>query len=168
MSYAHYARGSKSVCNKCGNTGLLPFILPDGATSKHAQVFCSCHPTYGDNRFDSTPLPTQGRRPGSGSKKLPRKIPKGRMHLYTDDLDFPVSFDFYRALCKKYEWPCPDSQYPQEQETPKPQEVVHVIRHSEMSQQESDMLQQLSREVKYLREKLAEKEKKLDNNDVGW
>jgi len=38
----------------------------------------------------------------------------------------------------------------------KPQEIVHVVRHSEMSKQESDMLQQLSREVKYLRNQVKE------------
>jgi len=112
-------------CSKCGGTGLLPLILPNGTKSNHAEVFCECHRTYGDNAFQTFPLTTEGRRPGSGSKKLPRTIPRGRRHLYIDDFDFPVSYDFYRSLCQEHGWHDPGSDYPAPVEQQEPQEMVH-------------------------------------------
>ena len=30
------------TCEKCGGTGLVPFVLPDGSKSRYAQSFCEC------------------------------------------------------------------------------------------------------------------------------
>ena len=46
----------------------------------------------------------------------------------------------------------------------KPQEIVHIVRHSNMGKQEFDTLQQLSREVTYLRNEVKELSKKKKGN----
>jgi len=77
------------------------------------------------------------------------RIPTGRYHQ--------SSCDFYCNKPTRY-------RDLEQQEDPQPREVVHVVHHSEMSKQESDMLQQLSREVKYLRTKLDERDKRQEHN----
>ena len=61
------------------------------------------------------------------------RIPTGRYHQSSCDL-YCNKPTYYREL--------------EQQEAP---EIIHVVRHSNMNKQEFDILQQLSREVKYLR-----------------
>lgn len=66
------------MCNKCGNTGLLPFEK-SGKVIPNAFVHCSCHPTYGDN-----------------------PEPERYYPLKPEDFDFPCSASFrgyYQQLC---------------------------------------------------------------------
>ena len=46
----------------------------------------------------------------------------------------------------------------------KPQEIVHIVQYSNMGKQEFDTLQQLSREVTYLRNEVKELSKKKKGN----
>ena len=136
-------------CSKCDGSGKIPLKNKAGEVVPYAWVFCECHPVYGDNTCPSIPLVTEGRRPGTGSQRLPRKIPRGRMHLYIDDFDFPMSYDFYRSLCCEYGWPDPGSLEPKTIELqPQIQEVIH--RHSDMGKKEFDLLQQTAHKVDYL------------------
>jgi len=141
------------TCSICGGTGLLPFVKPNGTISKHAKVFCDCHPVYGTNAHTSIPLATQGNRPGIGSRTY--KQQRGRLHLYPDDFDFPMSYSVYRSLCQQYGWQDPGPDRPPEQEQ-KPQVVEHIVRHSNLGAKEFDLLQQTALKVQYLDEKLTE------------
>lgn len=57
---------NRVFCEKCNNTGLLPFIKPDGSISKFARVFCECREA--DHEYCPTPRP--------------------------QDIDFACSYDF--------------------------------------------------------------------------
>ncbi len=56
-------------------------------------------------------------------------------------------------------WNVPGDLEPEPPATPRPQEVIH--RHSNMSKQDYDLLQQTSARVKYLEKKLAERDQTI-------
>lgn len=115
---------------KCNGSGLIPFRNKEDKIVNHTFLFCECHPVYGDDAIPSIPLVTQGRRPGIGSRKLPRPIPRGRMHLYVDDFDFPMSYSFYRSLCREHGWTDPGDdrmpEEPKEEIISQPRPIVNV------------------------------------------
>lgn len=147
-----------TICKTCGGTGLLPLILPDGTTSKYAQVFCDCHPQFGVDAHNPIPLTTQSNRPGTGSRTYREQ--RGRLHLYQDDWDFPMSYDFYRMLCQEHGWDDPGSDYLSEPAKPEPQIIEHIHRSSNMSHKDFAELQNLRGQVKYLQSEIEELQRK--------
>ena len=158
---------SQKQCPKCQGKGLLPFVK-EGKVIPHTFLFCESHPQYGSEVYDQTPdrVPVDG----VGKRPLlakPSTIPKGRMRLYIDDFDFPMSYDYYRSLCQYHGWPNPGSDRVTEQaSSPLDQVIVH--RHSNMSRQEADMLQQAVLKIGWLEKKLAEREKKTKEKESGY
>ncbi len=73
------------------------------------------------------------------------------------DFDFPMSYDFYRSLCRHHEWPDPGSDRPQEPEEQVSQVVEHIHRHSDMGKKEFDLLQQTVLKVDHLEKRLNER-----------
>jgi len=76
-------------CKKCKHTGLIPFKNKEGKVVPNASIFCSCHPVYGDN-----PEPERYHR------------------VKPSDIDFPVSYSYYRSLCQHHGWEDPGSDFP--------------------------------------------------------
>lgn len=116
-------------CPKCKGTGYMPY-LKNGKVIPGIRVYCECH----------------------------QDEPEHYHPVSVDDFDFPCS-DTFRGYYHQY---CgvPDPGYipPQpELPEPKPQEVIH--RHSDISKQEYDLLQQTARRVSYLEKLLAERQK---------
>lgn len=141
-------------CKNCKGEGKIPFVK-NGKVIPYTWVFCDCHPQYGVDVRGSIPLATEGRRPG-----IRGKITRGRMHLYEDDFDFPMSYDFYRSLCLEHGWQDPGSNYPQVSEQ-QPQVIEHIHFHSNLSKKEWDEMEQtrlrtlhLQRELKELQDKI--------------
>ena len=114
-------------CNKCNNTGLIPFKNKAGKLIDHAFIYCECH--------------------NEPAHDYPALSPSA--------LDFPVSYSFYRSLCQEYGWPDPGTLSPLEIE-PKPQVIEHIHRHSGMGRREFDLLQQTVLKAEYLAQKLTE------------
>lgn len=131
------------MCDKCGNSGLLPFTGKDGRVRQDVHIFCDCHPIYGENAYNGCYSP-----------------------LRPEDIDYPVSYSFYRSLCLEHGWSDPGDERSQEIEsegqasTPvaAPQEIIH--RHSDMGQAEFNLLQEHDRTLKYLMSKQKGKEEK--------
>ena len=146
-------------CEKCKGEQKFPLKNKEGKVIPFAWVFCDCHPQYGTNVVGSVPVPTLGRRPPSRGT-----IPKGRMHLYEDDFNFAMSYDFHRFLCWQHGWPEPTSIYPTE---PMPQVIQHIHRTSDMSKREFDLLEQTKRSVDYLEKELNKftQTKRVDKQD---
>ena len=102
---------SKHKCpyNVCDGSGILPFTGKNGKVRNDVVLFCDCHPIYGvDANNCGIAVDTQGRRPGVTGKRTPR----GRMHLYANDFDFPMSWSTYRSLCAQHGWDDPGTDIP--------------------------------------------------------
>ncbi len=149
---------SKCPYSKCDGSGLLPFKREDGSVSSHCKIFCDCHPIYGVDAHTPVPLATQGNRPGTGSRTY--KQQRGRLHLYQDDWDFSMSYDFYRMLCQEHGWDDPGSDYLSEPPKPEPQVTEVIHRHSDMSHKDFTELQNLRGQMKYLQSKIEELQRK--------
>lgn len=131
------------VCESCRGTGLIPFEK-NGEIIPGAYLHCSCHPVYGDD-----PEPE-------------------RYHaVEAADFDFPASASF-----RGYSFELsgqPDSGYtpPTPQlEAPPPKVIEH--RHSNMSRQDYALLRDLQGQVKYLQDKLTEREKPRKPKPEGY
>ena len=121
------------TCKKCQGTGLLPFSK-NGRVITDAYLYCTCHPVYGDNP--------------------PAKL----SHDITPDMfDYPMS-DTYRATSYRF---CgvPDPGYvPPEPIQLEPVTRVIEHRHSDMSKDDFKLLRNLEGQVKYLQQKLMERQ----------
>jgi len=112
-------------CQKCNDTGLVPSTALGKFSGKpipHCYQPCECQEAH---------------------EYYPRLKPS--------DLDFPMSYDFYRGLCQEHGWQDPGSDYPEEIE---PSEVIHRHFHSDLSQKQNDGINQLILRVKYLDKKV--------------
>jgi len=122
-------------CPKCDGSGLIPFYNKQGILVPHCYTFCDCHLVYGLN-----PEPEHYRP------------------LKAEDIDYAVSYDwrshFEEQITGK---PLPGIEPP---EPEKPPEQVIIHRHSDMSKQDYDTLQQTSRQVKNLQSQIDEITKK--------
>jgi hypothetical protein len=66
-------------CEKCAHTGLIPFIK-NGRVIPNVHLFCECNP-----QSDGCSQPYS--------------------HQYTSDMfDYPMSYSFYRMLCREHGW----------------------------------------------------------------
>ena len=141
----------KYPCELCDGSGLLPLVLPDGAISKYAKIFCDCHQAPSDPKPEhyNLPLVTEGRRPGIGSQKIAWSIPRGRRHLYLDDFDFTMSYSVYRSLCQEYGWADPGPDKPPELE---PKGASPLFRPRPVDNE----VDRLKGEVNYLFQKITE------------
>ena len=82
--WTYAAAGIKPLCEKCLGEGKLPFVK-NGKTIPNVLVYCDC---YQEPRYDP--------------------------HPYSDDLiDFPISWDFHRALSVDAGLPDPGAIIPQ-------------------------------------------------------
>ena len=68
-------QGVKPFCDKCNNTGKIPFIK-EGRVIPHAIIYCECHEDEPDHYYPIDP----------------------------GDFDFPISYSYYRSLCQQYGW----------------------------------------------------------------
>lgn len=134
--------------NKCDGSGFLPFIK-NGKRIANVTLFCECHPIYGEDAYESIPLVTEGKRSG-----VVGKIQRGRLHLYQDDFDFPMSYDFYRSLCQLHGWDDPG-----EDTLPEPEIVKEKIREP-WSREQWQYVQQTRAMTLHLQKKVAELYKK--------
>ena len=75
-----------SDCQTCGGSGLLPFRNKDGKLIPHTWVYCTC---YQEKEEHFSPISP-------------------------DDIDYPVSYSYYRSLCQHYGWPDPGPLEPPE------------------------------------------------------
>lgn len=66
-------------CLKCNGTGLIPLKRKDGSVVPHAWVYCECY----------------------------EEEPEHFYPLRPEDIDFPISYSYYRALCQHHGWPDP-------------------------------------------------------------
>ena len=64
----------KPYCDKCNNTGLIPFIKKDGTVSSYAKVFCDCHEDELEYDYPISP----------------------------EDFDFPMSYDFRSFIEERF------------------------------------------------------------------
>ena len=112
-------------CGKCNHTGLIPFIK-NGKIIPNTFLFCECHE---EHEYHSSSKPS--------------------------NFDFPMSYGVYRSLCQQYGWNDLGPDRPSEPVKPQPREQVIVHRHSNISKQDYDLLQQTARRVAYLEKKLA-------------
>ena len=113
---------AKCKYNLCNGSGLLPFTGKDGKVRKDVQLFCDCHPQYGvDSLYDDHYTP-----------------------LKPEDIDYSVSYSYYRSLCQYHGWPVPDSDRLSEPEPEQRDEVVHrvVYQHSDLT---ADTLKRIDR-----------------------
>ncbi len=133
---------------KCKGEGLIPFIGSDGKTRNDTFHYCDCHPIYGVNAHVPVPLATQGNRPGVGSRTY--KQQRGRLHLYPDDFDFPMSYSVYRSLCQQHGFndPGPDRL---DLESPKPTPEIEP----EWSRQQWQSVKQLRAMVNHLNHQIT-------------
>jgi len=118
---------------RCDGSGLLPFVGKDGKARSDVHLFCDCHPQYGENAKDGYYSP-----------------------LRPEDIDYPVSYSYWRSLCQNHGWQDPGSDYPPEPHEEAPKEQVIVHRHSNMGKLEYDLLQQTANQVKFLQAKVDE------------
>jgi len=94
----------KPKCPICKGTGLLPFVNKESKTIPHAFLFCECS-EYNHPEID-------------------------HFHpLVPSDIDYPVSYSHYRALCQYHGWPDPGDDSLIEQastnESAAPREIIH-------------------------------------------
>src|SRR3990167_10740966 len=72
----------EGICAQCKGTGLLPFVK-DGRVIPHAYIFCDCSPY------------------------LHPELDDHFRNLRPDDIDYPISYSHYRALCQYHGWADP-------------------------------------------------------------
>ena len=127
-SYTLPQKQQEIGCLRCNHTGFIPFIKPDGTTSRFARVFCpECHED--DHEY------------------LPVK---------PSDIDFACSYAWRSHFEEMATGKPLDSIEPRELEPQSPPEQIIVHRTSSMGKQEYDLLQQTARKLEYLEKKLAE------------
>jgi len=119
----------KPHCDKCNNTGLIPFIK-NGNTIPNAFVYCECYQE------------TEHYNPVS-----------------PEDIDFPVSYSFYRSLCQQHGWTDPGSDMPH---IDVPKETKQPEPEGEWTRRQWDVIRQLEAEVRGWRQKHAEMMLKMD------
>ena len=125
----------ENVCTICGGTGLVPSKVLgkfSGELIENCYTNCECR----------------------------KEEPEYYREVRPEDFDFPMSYDCYRSLCHQHGWPDPGDDRPPEPPELEPQVVEHIHRHSDMSRKEFAQLQSLIGEVKYLREMVAERQKR--------
>ena len=84
-------------CQRCNDTGELPFYRADGSVVPHVKVFCKCQDVHQDDRY---------------------------YPIKPEDIDFPVSYDYWRHLSQYHGWPDPGNQDIKEV-VPEKQEIIH-------------------------------------------
>ena len=130
------------MCNKCKNSGLVPFVNRRGKTIPGAFLHCSCHPVYGDEGYQSGALPTRGHRPYTKRGS----VSKGKLRVYHSDFDFPCSELFRGYYDEVYAEHPMDIIPPSERQKPEPK-VIYRTR-------PSGELESIKGQVLYLQEKL--------------
>lgn len=136
---------TQGKCPKCDGSGLIPFTK-NRKVIPNTFLHCDCHPVYGDN-----PKPDRYH------------------HLTPDMFDYPMS-DTFRGYSYQYCGVTDPGYIPPELPQPEPQvrEVIH--RHSDMSQKDYEVLQQLRGQVRYLQSKVEEGNKRYKpvNKATGY
>lgn len=67
----------KCPYNRCDGSGLIPFLGKDGKPVPTAFTYCECHES---------------------------NQPARHHYLKPEDIDFPVSYSYYRGLCREHGW----------------------------------------------------------------
>jgi len=138
------------MCDKCGNTGLIPFIGKVGKVVPGTFLHCSCHRDYGSKAHDCGTLPTRGRRPSVNWNAFHRNViagkkKPGKMRVYEDDFDFPCSETFRGYYTEIY------AEHPVSAVTASREVVREVV----IERQPANMLP-IKSELTYLKNKLNE------------
>lgn len=124
------AKAVKRVCpyKKCDGSGLIP-LKKNSKVIPHAHIFCDCHPQYGIATHEHY-----------GDVK-------------PEDYDFPMS-ETFRAWAHESCGVSDPGYIPPVPPEPSPQVIVH--RHSDMSKEDYDLLQQTARKANYLEKQVVE------------
>jgi len=124
-------------CEKCNHTGRFPLKRKDGSIVPYAWTFCEC------NEY---------------SKEQPDHFQR----LTPDDIDYPVSYSHYRALCQYHGWTDQGNDQPDdEQDAPEPIRRPVIVDTRPLTDYE-----QLRGQVNFLTNKVAElraRKSKKDN-----
>lgn len=120
------------LCPKCGGSGLGP-----------SEVL---------GKFSGKPIPNCWTRCECNPEEQERYFP-----LRPDDIDYPVSYSYYRSMCQRYGWtdPGPDALHPQASDALH-EPVEATIPESVWHRHQWQYLQQLRAQVNYLNSKVTE------------
>jgi len=128
-------QGVKAYCDKCNNTGLIPFKNKEGKTIPYTWIYCECHEEH-----------------------------EYYQPIEPSDFDFPMSYDFYRSLCQYHGWQDPGScempETKEDREEPQPKTTVVIHRSAAKETQRITRLENNYSSLKKLfNERLEKKEK---------
>ena len=129
----------KPKCSTCQDMGYIPFAKPDGTISRFAQIVCPDCGGYNHER-------------DYADANIPDRQP--------DDFDFPMSYSFYRMLCREHGWDDPGPDEPVLQLKSELQEVATTVRHVSVydfaSKRQVAKIYQLEGQVRFLNKKVTE------------
>ncbi len=91
-------QGGGCPYKKCDGSGFLPVKKKDGSIDPHARVYCECREAENERKHYAP--------------------------LKPEDFDFPMSYSFYRGLCREYGWPDTGPLEP----LPKPEQPLTVFK----------------------------------------